>query len=230
MIRQSVCLAVCLTGAALGFRAAPAVAATVISEVFYDASGSDAGLAFVELFGTPGESVEGLVLEGVNGQNGSVYASLALSGVIPADGVFVVGDDVGGGVSSVAGADMVGDVDYQNGPDSVVLRNPGGILDALGYGSFGSRDIFAGEGAAAPDPPAGSSVARSNPRVDTNDNSVDFIALDVPTPGTVPSVSGVPLPAAFWLFAAGLLGMWPVARRKGNDVACGQAASCPRLT
>ncbi len=212
MPRQNVCLALCLMGAALVFSAPAVVAGTLISELFYDASGSDTGLAFVELFGMPGESVDGLVLEGINGQNGSVYTSLALAGVIPADGVFVIGDDAGGGASLVPGSDMVGDVDYQNGPDSVVLRGPGGILDALGYGSFGPTDTFAGEGAAAPDPPAGSSIARLNPLLDTDDNSVDFGVLDVPTPGTVPALASVPLPAAFWLFGAGLLGIWSVAR------------------
>jgi len=64
--------------------AAPANSATVISEVFYDASGPDAGNVFVELFGLPGESLDGLILEGVNGGNGAVYRSILLSGVIPA--------------------------------------------------------------------------------------------------------------------------------------------------
>jgi len=35
----------------------------LISEAFYDASGSDDGLVFVELFGTPGTSLDGLVLK-----------------------------------------------------------------------------------------------------------------------------------------------------------------------
>lgn len=192
----------------------PLSAAPLISELFYDASGSDAGLAFVELFGSPGESLDGLVLDGVNGGNGSVYTSLVLSGVIPGDGVFVIGDDAGGGITSVAGADLVADVDYQNGPDSVVLRDAAGVLDAVGYGSFGASDIFAGEGNAVPGPSAGSSLARANPLLDSNDNSVDFIALTSPTPGNVPVVSSVPLPAAFWLFGAGLMAMTSVARRR----------------
>lgn len=192
----------------------PLRAAPVISELFYDASGSDAGLVFVELFGSPGESLDGLVLEGVNGGNGSVYTSVALSGVIPADGVFVIGDDAGGGATAVGGADLIADVDYQNGPDSVVLRDAVGVLDAVGYGSFGAADFFAGEGVAALDPAAGSSIARANPLVDSNNNNVDFIALANPTPGSVPLVSSVPVPAAAWLFASGLVAMSSVARRR----------------
>jgi hypothetical protein len=205
-----------LASAGFGFASMPAGATPVISELFYDASGSDSGLVFVELFGSPGEGLDGLVLEGINGDNGAIYTSLALSGFIPADGVFVIGDDSGDGSTSVAGADFVGDVDYQNGPDSVVLRDASAILDAVGYGSFSVGDTFSGEGAAAPDPAAGGSIARFNVLVDTNDNSVDFVVLTEPTPGSVPLVSSVPLPAGIWLFGSGLLGMVAVSRRRGG--------------
>lgn len=205
-----------LAGAGFGFVSVPVGAAPVISELFYDASGSDAGLTFVELFGAPGESLDGLALEGVNGGTGAVYTSFALSGMIPADGVFVIGDDAGGGATFVTGADLVGAVDYQNGPDSVVLRDAAGILDAVGYGSFGATDIFTGEGGAAPDAAAGNSIARFNPLLDTGDNSVDFVVLAEPTPGSVPVVSSVPLPAAIWLFGSGLLGIVSVSRRRGG--------------
>ena len=62
-------------------------AAPLISEVFYDAAGSDNGLVFVELYGDPGASLDGLFLEGINGAGGSVGPSIALSGVFPADGI-----------------------------------------------------------------------------------------------------------------------------------------------
>ena len=55
---------------------------TVISEVLYDAAGTDNGNVFVELFGTPGTDLEGLLLEGVNGADGVIYSSIPLSGVI----------------------------------------------------------------------------------------------------------------------------------------------------
>ncbi len=193
----------------------PALAVPVISELFYDAAGGDAGLVFVELFGSPGESLDGLVLEGVNGGNGDIYSTFALSGIIPGDGVFVIGDD-NGGSTSVANADLIGDIDYQNGPDSVVLRGLGGVLDAVGYGEFGVTDIFAGEGSAAPDPSAGSSIARLNALLDTGDNSIDFSVLDSPTPGLVPAanVSAVPLPASAWLLASGLMTLVSLRRNR----------------
>jgi hypothetical protein len=184
----------------------------VISEVLYDATGTDNGNVFVELFGNPGTILDGLLLEGVNGADGSVYSSASLSGVIPADGVFVIGDDSGDGTTLVGNADLVMNVDFQNGPDSVVLRDTGGVLDALGYGDF-TGGVFAGEGNAAPDVPGGVSLARVNPLLDSNDNLTDFMSLDVPTPGSVP-VSAVPLPPAVMLFLSGMAGRVGVARRR----------------
>jgi len=187
-------------------------AATVISEALYDAAGTDNGYVFVELYGTPGALLDGLSLEGVNGSDGSVYLTLPLSGVIPGDGIFVVADDTGDGSSLVGDADLVVNMDFQNGPDSIVLRDAAGILDALGYGDF-SGGVFAGEGSAAPDAPAGSSLARLDPLADSNDNLSDFTVLDTPTPGSVP-VSAVPLPPALALFLSGIGGLLAVSRRR----------------
>ena len=191
---------------------AGAQAQTVISEVLYDAVGTDNGNVFVELFGAPGTLLDGLQLEGVNGADGSVYRSMVLAGTIPSDGVFLIGDDSGNGTSLVSGVDLVLEIDFQNGPDSVVLRDGGIILDALGYGDF-SGGVFAGEGSAAPDVPSGSSLARFNPAMDTHNNLLDFIVLDLPTPGSVP-VSAVPLPPAVMLFLSGILGLAGIARKR----------------
>jgi hypothetical protein len=192
---------------------APASASLVISELFYDAGGPDAGHVFVELFGAPGESLDGMVLEGINGGNGAIYRSIILTSMVPADGIFVIGDD-DGGVTSVANADFVADVDFQNGPDSVILRSESGILDAVGYGSFSATDVFSGEGFPAPDPASGSSIERFNPLVDSGDNSMDFSILEVPSPGFVPMMTAVPIPSAAFLFASGLIFM--VRAGRGN--------------
>ncbi len=208
MERRFVRRAVC---APLFFLSLPAAEAQVlISELYYDAPGSDAGQVFVELIGTPGTDLGGYQLQGINGGNGSSYLSVTLSGSIGADGVFVIADDSGDGTTLVSGADLIADVDLQNGPDSLQLLDSGGnLLDAVGYGDFSSA-IFAGEGMPAPDVPAGSSLARLG-WADSDDNLSDFSVLASPTPGI--AASPVPLPGAFWLFGSGLLGLAGIRRR-----------------
>lgn len=194
--RTGLC-ALCLSAVSLSF--VPSAHAVVISELLYDAAAGDAGNVFVELFGAPGTSLSGWSLRGVNGDDGVVYRTVNLSGVIPPDGVFVIVDSAS---SSVPNGDLVGSVDFQNGPDAVQLFNGDVLIDALGYGDF-TGIFFGGEGQAAPDVPAGSSLARANPLLDTNNNLADFMVLAAPTPGMVP-ITAVPLPASAWLLGSGL--------------------------
>jgi hypothetical protein len=192
--------------------AAQAGALPVLSEVFYDAVGTDNGFVFVEIHGEAGTHLDGLTVEGINGSGGGVTVSLALSGVIPGDGLYVLADDGGGGVTSVPGADQLLDFDFQNGPDSILLRDGGTVLDALGYGVFGAGEVFAGEGSPAPDPPAGSSLARRFADIDSDDNAADFVVLDLPTPGSAP-LSGIPEPSSGLLLTLGLLGLARIGSR-----------------
>ncbi len=85
-------LAASLAWLSVGILAPPASALPLIAEVFYDATGSDNGHTFVELYGVPGTPLAGFVLEGVNGANGSVGPSVLLSGAIGTGGFFVVAD------------------------------------------------------------------------------------------------------------------------------------------
>ena len=196
----------------LGFTPA-AGSALVISELFYDALGADDGLSFVELYGAPGTSLEGLAVEGVNGSGGAVTHSLTLAGVVPDDGIFVLADGQTGAASLVVGADLVLDFDFQNGPDSIVLRSGDAVLDALGYGVFGAGDVFAGLGNPAPDAPAGSSLARRFADMNSGDNFADFIVLAAPTPGSAP-LAGVPEPGTALLLAGGFAGLALGGRRR----------------
>lgn len=187
-----------------GVLVAPAAQAVpLISELFYDAEGTDDGKSFVELYGTPGASLDGLRLEVVNGDNGAVVTGLNLAGVFPSSGLFVVADRTSAGTTSVAVADLLLDFDIQNGPDSVVLRSGTTVLDAVGFGVFGPDEFFAGEGSPAIDVPAGSSLARHFANVDTDDNAADFGELAVPTPGSA-FFGPVPEPGTASLCALGL--------------------------
>ncbi len=97
-----------------------------------------------------------------------------------------------------------------------MLRTAGDILDAVGYGVFGLGEVFAGEGAAALDAPAGSSLARLFANLDTDDNAADFIVLSVPTPGHAP-LNAVPEPQTAALLGAGLLGLAWSARARATS-------------
>jgi len=187
--------------------AAPAAhALPVISELFYDAVGTDDGQSFVELYGTPGQSLAGLRLEVVNGDGGAVVTNLNLTGVFANNGLFVVADRTSAGTSSVAEANLLLDFDIQNGPDSVVLRDATGVLDAVGFGVFGATDVFAGEGSPAVDVQPGASLARLFANVDSGDNGADFGELAAPTPGSAP-IAPVPEPGVASLCALGLAGL-----------------------
>lgn len=198
--------AVGLVLVATSLMAPQAQALPLISEVFYDAIGSDDGRGFVELYGTPGTSLDGLRLESMNGDGGAVAARLTLSGTFGADGLFVVADRRADGTTDIVAADLLLDFDLQNGPDSLVLSSATGVLDAVGYGIFDASQVFAGEGAPAPDGPAGSSLARRFANVDSGDNAADFVEQAAPTPGSAP-IAAIPEPGTAVLSAGGLAGL-----------------------
>lgn len=152
-----------------------------ISEVVYNSVGPDTDV-FVELAGPAGASLNGFRLVGVNGNGGVEYNPIALAGTFAADGLFVVAHP--DSTSAIASqADQFNDnVDYQNGPDSILLLFGDTVVDAVGYGDFSAAE-FAGEGAPAPSAAAGQSLGRDELVSDTNDNATDFTVRDIPSPG-----------------------------------------------
>jgi hypothetical protein len=224
MKRFSLCLLL-----VFGLLARPGFALPVLYEVYYDAPGADAGLVFTELAGAPGTSLEGFRLVGIDGATGLSYRSIDLSGaVIPADGILLIAT-ARAVLELLSMADFIADVDWQNGPDAVELRDAlGALVDALQYGEAGGRVL--GEGVPAPDPPSGFALTRTGPEADTNDNATDFIVAE-PSPGRL--FASVPEPATAMLFVFGLGGLglvtvcrWPPsAARAGAGAAKGPRRS-----
>jgi hypothetical protein len=164
-----------------------------INEVLYDGPGRDGPNEFIELVGEPGAFLDGLVLEAVNGANGEVYTQIPLVGQMPATGYYLI---VEAGTPANPGATgtlrdianlVVRGADLQNGPDSLRLMFNGRPVDALAYGAFDEPGNAAGEGDPAPDA-SNTSITRAEDGRDTDDNAVDFVVADVPTP------RGAPLP------------------------------------
>lgn len=147
-----------------------------INEVYYDTPiTGDAG-AFVELKGIPGASLDGFTLYGVNGNGGAVYNTIDLTGYsIPADSYFVITDDT----LLIPTYDMISSlVDYQNGPDNIILDSSGIMMDAVGYGDF-SAAVFSGFAVATYDV-----YVRPLIRVGKNlINYYDYLGAGVITPG-----------------------------------------------
>ena len=153
----------------------------VINEIYYDSPGADDSL-FTELHGPAGASLDNFIIYGVNGNDGSIYSVINLTGyTIPPDSFFVIASD------SIPEADLVADVDWQNGPDNVGIAYISGedtlIIDVVGYGGYDTTDwVFVGEGMPAPDASA-KPLYRYPDGYDTDNNINDFIIYSEITPG-----------------------------------------------
>ncbi len=176
----------------------------ILNEVFYDGVGSDSPQVFTEILGVAGMTLEKWTLIGINGATGAIYRTIDLSGgVISGDGFFVIATLAAIG-ETLAHRDFIAQVDWQNGPDAVQLRDPlGQIVDALQYGDAWIHN--AGEGLPAPDVAVGFSLSRRS-GLDTGNNRSDFKSTE-PTPGRGTSI---PEPSSLLLVVAGIgaLGFW----------------------
>jgi hypothetical protein len=193
-------------------------AAIVINEIDYDQAGTD-NAEFIELFNSGSSSVplDNYFIDLINGTNSSSYRTINLSGFnINAGGYFVVCGD----------ATLVANCDYsfttatgwfQNGaPDAVGLYENNVLLDALSY--EGSLLSFTEANALSISDNNTDivSIARMPDGFDSDDNDADF-KLGCITPGSAniagsgdcsaSAVSTVPVPAAVWLFASGMIGL-----------------------
>ncbi len=179
--------------------------AQVLNEILYDTqSTDDPNLLFTEIWGAPGTSLNGWTLVGINGNDGAAYRTVTLSGNIPADGYFVVGNTASvPNVDQVVGGGANEGVDWQNAGsssgddcDGLELRNASSVVvDHVCYGPCANPGNCEGEGGTnAPDPFPSQGVNKAIARIpdhqDTDDNGADWAITETLTPGA-PN-SGVP--------------------------------------
>lgn len=136
-------------------------------------------------------SVEGWSVQKTNESGGSFYRK-ALSGLVPANGYFlVVRDNASTSPELRSAADVLAagsafslsednTVYLVNDNEDITDKTDPNIVDFAGLGAATSYE----GSAAAPNPGAGESVLRYPAGEDTNDNSADFILSQEPTPGS----------------------------------------------
>ena len=154
----------------------------VINEVLYDNVGGDTA-TWLELYGKPGTSLDGLEVVGISGTKGTKTGTLVVEGSIGADGFFLIVHPEAPAALATLGDLQSEEVDFQNGPDSIQLTYAGEVLDALAYGTFGEGEVAAGEGTPAALAAAGESLGRKTDGADTDDNATDFVVMSAPSPG-----------------------------------------------
>jgi predicted extracellular nuclease len=171
----------------------------VINEIDYDQAGTDAA-EFVEIanVGVNTVNLDGVTLELVNGNGGSVYNTITLPAVDLAPGDYFV---VCGDAANVYNCDLDASPDtnfIQNGaPDAVALWQGATLLDTVSYEGDTVAPYTEGSGTGLADFPSidFSGISRFPDGVDTDQNNVDLSPRCV-TPGAanVADSSGCPEP------------------------------------
>ncbi len=152
----------------------------IVAEVFYDATGDDTGLEFVELY-NPADlavSLAGARLEAGDGAGPGRW-TLRWTGA-EGDSVPALGRLVIGGARVEPAPQALVELGLQNGPDAVRLVWPDGVAEVVGYGALAYPEYYCGEPAA--DVPSGESLARMPDRADLGSNALDFRGAP-PSPG-----------------------------------------------
>jgi hypothetical protein len=164
----------------------------VINEVDYDQSVNPDSLEFVELYNRSASTISlaGVDLVLVNGNNGTEYDRVSLSGSLAA-GAYVV---VGSAAVTVAGGatrfNEWSENGLQNGdPDGVFLVDTGSstVIDALSYGgtiaSWPVAGITAADVASALDDRGDGSLCRKPNGASTGSATADWMSCPTSTPG-----------------------------------------------
>ena len=165
--------------------------ALVINEIDYDQPSTDTA-EFIEILnnGVSPVDLAGWSLALINGNGGTLYATIDLAGGVLAGGDYLV---VCANAATVANCDIDASPDtnlIQNGaPDAVALLLDGVVMDAVSYEGDTVAPYTEGSGAGLDDSTDGS-ISRCPDGVDTDQNNLDLEFVAVSTPGDENSCNG----------------------------------------
>ncbi|MGZ4384002.1 MAG: lamin tail domain-containing protein [Gaiellaceae bacterium] len=153
--------------------------ALLVNEVMTGATGAAAN-EFVEIVNASSSQADiggwKLVYRSASGTSDTVLATIPAGTILPAGGFYLFG---GSGYSGSVAADQSFATGLAATGGAVGLRDASAnLVDSVGYGTAANALV---EGAPAPAPAAGSSIARHS-STDTNDNAADFAVAATPTP------------------------------------------------
>lgn len=182
-----------------------------INEVDYDQPGADT-MEFLELVGPDGTSLDSYTIELVNGNGGTIYATVDLTGFS------IPNDNVSGYGFFVIGAAGVANVDYtpgswtiQNGsPDGILLKENGVVVDGFSYEGVltGNSDFTPGMAITPEDAASPNSIGRILFGFDSNNQDQYFAqTVETPSPGEInaahgQTIGGDPPPSIFGISRA----------------------------
>ncbi|MFQ5583810.1 MAG: hypothetical protein ACE5GL_05190, partial [Calditrichia bacterium] len=161
-----------------------------INEVDYDQPGTDTE-EFIELIGFDGTSLNGYTIELVNGNGGTIYNTVDLTGFT------IPNDNVAGYGFFVIGPSGFQNVDYtppgwtsnaiQNGsPDGILLKLNGVVVDGFSYEGeiTNNPDFTPGMAITAQETGSDSSIGRVTLGFDPNNQDQFFASFTaIPSPG-----------------------------------------------
>jgi cardiolipin synthase A/B len=183
----------------------------ILSEVFYDVSGADTGLEWVELYNPTADTIDLSDYSLGNGGSNYLYSVVQLTGTLTPSSCWVIGGPTSSSTNYLPIFDQAIDFnpDFQNGAtpaDGIALFDVKAIsittatipIDAVIYGTANTSNLIDETGAVNPPDVAASGAGKSNERTDItgtwriqaaptpNNCTVLTTTLEPPLPPAVP--------------------------------------------